>query len=103
MAFVTEELTFSLRNDLTSADTSTLWIEIERENQKNFLIGGCYREWGDADLTSPKNISEDHQLERLEKITREISVATAEGKDFVFLGDINFDMEKSVYKRKKLF
>ena len=54
MAFVTESITFKPRNDLSSADTSTLWIEIERDKKKNLLIGGCYREWGDQDLTSPK-------------------------------------------------
>ena len=94
MAFVSENLPFSHRKDLSSADTSTLWLEIERENKANYLIGGCYREWGSADLSSPKNISEDHQLARLQNITKTLQTATSEKKDLVFLGDINFDMKK---------
>ena len=58
-----------------------------------------------ADLSSPKNISEDHQLERLQNVINALEKSTSEKKDILFLGDINFDMDKwnqNSYKWKNL-
>ena len=48
MAFVSDEIAFKMREDLSSADVSSLWIEIERKNHKNLLVAGVYREWGNV-------------------------------------------------------
>ena len=71
MAFVSSEIDFKLRNDLSSADVSSLWLEIEREHHKNLLIAGVYREWGNANNPT-KNRSKDQQIERIVKIEKQI-------------------------------
>ena len=71
MAFVSNEINFKMREDLSSADISSLWIEIERKHHKNVVIAGVYREWG-----KPGNIlkdrSKEQQKDRLNKLNDQI-------------------------------
>ena len=74
MAFVADEIEFKIRNDLSSADVSSLWIEIERQHHKNLLIAGVYREWGN--VNNPiKNRSKEQQIQRIVKTEDQIKKA----------------------------
>ena len=94
MAFVSDNISFKFREDLSSPDASVMWIEIERKNKKNVLIAGVYREWGYDDKNHPKNRSIDKQKERLQIITNSIAMAYAERKEIILTGDINLDMKR---------
>ena len=69
-----------------------MWLEIERENKKNVLVAGVYREWGSEDRSQPKNKSITQHKERLEIITKSLDKAVSEKKEIVLAGDLNFDM-----------
>ena len=66
MALVSQNIKFKRRDDLTTPDVSTLWLEIERENHSNILLANVYREWGNSDPSSYKNQSDAHKLKRFE-------------------------------------
>ena len=59
---------------------STLWIELIKNNSKNILCCGVYREWNRPD---PK--------EDAEVIIKQFESATKEGKPTVILGDMNLN------------
>ena len=93
MAFVQTHLNVEVRSDLMSTDLSTIWIEIIREEQKNVLCSGIYREW-------TKN-----QTEELELICSKVKQAATEDKPMIVMGDTNLDSdqwEESEYRCKKL-
>ena len=73
-----------IRDDLSSADFPSLWIELENESGKNVICAGFYREW------SPKGDgSIQAQVKSIEIFTRQIEVATLEGKSILIMGDAN--------------
>ena len=94
MAFIKRNTPYKFREDLSSPDSSVMWVEIERENKKNVLVAGVYREWGYEDRTQPKNRSIDQQKERLEIIISSLSKAFLERKEIIITGDINLEMNK---------
>ena len=60
MAFISEEIDFQMRSDLSSGDMSSLWIEIDKPNHKNIILCGVYRRWGDKnsdEISSEKQIN----------------------------------------------
>ena len=77
-----------IRNDLTSTDFPSLWVEIENEKGKNIICGGYYREWapgGDKSVES--------QVQAITVFTSQIEDAVAEQKSVVILGDANLCAE----------
>ena len=74
----------NIREDLMSTNFPSIWIEINREHQKNLLICGFYREWNRDGL---KN--ETDQLNRLKHFSEQIQKATLENKVLVIMGDAN--------------
>ena len=81
MAFITKNIPYKFREDLSSPDASVMRIDIERENKKNILVAGVYREWGSEDRSHPKNRSIDQQKERLGIIIDSLAKAHAENKE----------------------
>ena len=41
--YVSQKLTYTLREDLHNSDLETIWIEVQQTNTKPFLIGTWYR------------------------------------------------------------
>ena len=73
-----------IRQDLTSADFPSIWLELENTNQKNMIIGGFYREWSPGGVKSIKA-----QVEAMRVFTNQIEQAAAENKNIIILGDAN--------------
>ena len=40
MVFISKQLTVRVRHDLMSDDVSSIWLELDRANQKKFLVCG---------------------------------------------------------------
>ena len=74
----------SIRNDLTSMDFPSLWIEVENSAGVNSICGGFYREW----TPNGKNTIEA-QVGAMEVFTDQIERAASETKNLVILGDAN--------------
>ena len=73
-----------IRQDLTSADFPSIWLELENTNQKNMIIGGFYREWSPGGVKSI-----EAQVEAMRVFTNQIEQAAAENKNIIILGDAN--------------
>ena len=80
MAFISDLIQYTLREDLSNVHASSLWLELPRKNKKNILICNIYRQWGDRTI--------DPQKERLETIITAIKSAKAEDKEIMLIGDI---------------
>ena len=94
MAFVSNTLDFKMREDLSSADISSLWIEIERKHHRNVVIAGVYREWGKSGAIL-KNRSKDQQKDRLMKLNDQIKRAKNNSNEVALIGDFNICMDKT--------
>ena len=57
----------------------TIWIEIEREHEKNVIVGGIYRTWS------------DQQPLDLDIILSQIGRASSDNFPLLIMGDINLD------------
>ena len=93
MAFVSNALQTQVRVDIMEDQLQTLWLEISRQNQKNILVGGIYREWSDSEESD------------LEQISSQVKKAMTEGKPTIVIGDMNFDTLKwddNDYRCKRL-
>lgn len=79
----------SIRNDLTSTEFPSLWLEIENAASKNIICGGFYREWAPGGLrTTPA------QIEAILCFTNQIERATHENKTVIIVGDANLCSDK---------
>ena len=97
MAFVSDQIQYTLREDLSNPHSSCLWLELPRKNKKNILLCNVYRQWGDRTI--------DPQKERLESIMTSLESAKAEDKEIMIIGDINLCMDiwdDADYKLKSL-
>lgn len=81
--------TTKVREDLMVGSFPSIWIELDREKEKNLLIGGFYREW-----SRKGDNSQARQVEALKAFTNQIERAANEGKFLVLLGDANLCSEK---------
>ena len=78
-----------IRNDLTSPDFPSIWVELENNQGANTVCGGFYREW------APKGIDTiEAQVKAMEVFTSQIENAAAENKNLILLGDANLCSEK---------
>ena len=88
------------RKELMTSQFPSIWLELERSNEKNLIIGGFYREWTrNLDNTMPT------QLMNLKKFTEQIEEIAREKKPIVILGDANLCTNKwdnEDYKLKQL-
>ena len=84
MAFVNTNLNFKVRSDIMSKDLSTIWIEVIRDQQKNVLCGGIYREWTGG-LEEPED---------LKRLCSQVKTAAQEEKPLILIGDTNFDADQ---------
>ena len=78
-----------IRNDLSSNDFPSLWIEVENTTGKNIICGGFYREWapgGDNSIPA--------QTKSMQVFTSQIEKAAAENKSIIITGDANLCSEK---------
>ena len=73
-----------IRNDLTSTDFPSLWIEVENSQGVNSICGGFYREWAPNG-----NNSIEAQVGSMEAFTDQIERAASENKNLIILGDAN--------------
>ena len=82
-ALIRKDLKFKIRDDIMINNLSTIWIELIKNNSKNVLCCGVYREWNRSD---PK---EDAEL-----IISQFHKATMEKKPTVIIGDMNLNSKK---------
>ena len=87
-----------IREDLMSSEFPTIWLEITRNNQKNLLVCGFYREW-----TRNGNNTENEQSLRLKIIIDQMERATRENKSTIMLGDANLCAHKWDEEDYRLF
>ena len=73
-----------IRQDLTSKNFPSLWLELENEAGKNILCGGFYREWAPG---GDKSI--EAQVKSMKIFSNQIECASHEDKSIVILGDAN--------------
>ena len=81
--------TTTIREDLMEGSFPSIWIEVERENERNLLVCGFYREWTRKGVNS-----QGGQMEALKSFTTQIERAANEGKSLVLMGDANLCSEK---------
>ena len=79
LALVHHSLKAKLRSDLMTHEVFTIWIEIEREHEKNVIVGGIYRTWS------------DQQPLDLDIILSQIGRASSDNFPLLIMGDINLD------------
>ncbi len=78
-----------IRNDLTSKNFPSLWVELENDRGPNFICGGFYREWAPNGETTIAA-----QVEAMEIFTEQIERAAAENKQLIIMGDANLCSER---------
>jgi len=88
-----------IREDLSSKDFPSLWIELVNDTGRNVLCGGFYREWAPK---GEKSISA--QVTSMKIFTRQIETATQENKSILIMGDANlcnlkWDTQGYVYRK----
>ena len=86
LCLVQEEMKeeIKIREDLMSDRFPSIWVELDRKNEKNVIIGGFYREW-----TRNGESSYEKQMENLRIITEQFEKVTEEEKGVIILGDAN--------------
>ena len=91
ICLVDKDLNMSIkqRKDLMDNGLQSIWIELERKNKKNLLIGGFYREWG----KTAEEKSLDNQENRLSAFLNQMERAARENKEICVLGDMNLDQK----------
>ena len=82
-ALIRKDMKFKIREDIMDINISTVWIELLKNNSKNVLCGGVYREWN---RPNPKQDAE--------VIIGQFQKATKENKPTVVLGDMNLNSKK---------
>ena len=73
-----------VREDLMSNEFPSIWCEEKRENGKNVLICGFYREWSSEGIRSA-----EAQRKSVSLFTKQIELASKENKSVIILGDAN--------------
>ena len=81
---------------LMSTDFPTIWLEYTSQKGAKFLIGGFYRVWTNAGITT-----EAEQLKRLKILNQQMELATEQSKRVIMLGDANVCAIKWSEKIKK--
>ena len=76
------DITVKIRKDLMRTDIQTIWVELQRKNARNILIGGVYRTWS------------DDQDGDSDKILAQAQKAKEENLPVMIVGDMNFDAKK---------
>ena len=72
-----------------SSKFPSIWLEIEREHERNILACGFYREWSvDGQKTNQL------QLASIKELTVQLETADSENVSIVMLGDVNLCAEK---------
>ena len=72
-----------------STDFPSIWCEISRENEKNYLLCGFYREWSHAGIKSNNN-----QLPGIKIFCSQVEKAKSENKKMILQGDANLCARK---------
>ena len=72
------------RRDLMTSEFPSIWCEENRENEKNVLICGFYREWSTDGIRSA-----EAQKKSINLFTDQIEKASKENKSIIILGDAN--------------
>ena len=90
----------TIRNDLTSPNFPSIWVEVKNNQGVNTICGGFYREWapGGEDTI-------EAQVRSMEVFTSQIESAANENKNLIILVDANLCSEKwdsPAYKYKRI-
>ena len=86
---IDKKITYKRRKDLESEHNCSIWIEVETDEKRTFLICGFYRQW-----TIPKKLRKTNQYtpsQRLKFLMDGFKKASKENKDIVSLSDTNID------------
>ena len=84
-----KDVMVKVRNDLSSPNLSSVWLEAGLKNHKKFLINQYYREWQQLGVQDSDSIPEQlsRWIEHLDIWERAIS----SGKEVISLGDYNLN------------
>ena len=72
-----------------SSEFPSIWMELQRSNEQNILISGCYREWTNEGL-----LSVEEQVKAVKILTSQMEKADSEKKPIIMLGDMNLCAKK---------
>ena len=79
-----ENTNIVVREDLMSNEFPSIWCEERRDNEKNVIIGGFYREWSTEGIRSA-----EAQRRSINLFTNQIENAARDNKNVIILGDAN--------------
>ena len=79
-----ENTNIVVREDLMSNEFPSIWCEERRDNEKNVIIGGFYREWSTEGIRSA-----EAQRRSINLFTNQIENAAKDNKNVIILGDAN--------------
>ena len=71
------------RTDLETADIEGLWLEVLIAKTRSILLGTLY---------NPPNSSQYHDAEFVAKFQDILEMATVQGKEVIFMGDLNCNL-----------
>ena len=78
-----------VRRDLMSTGFASIWLEYTDDLGDTLLMGGFYREWGEAG-----NYSRERQLKRLSVFMEQIQRASKLSRKVIVIGDGNIDRNR---------
>ena len=86
---IRQNIKYTRRKDLEDTGTSTVWIQVGIQGQKQFLIQALYRQYQRQGLKNSKSHKE--QTNRWTQIIEKWKIANKEGREVITLGDTNID------------
>ena len=91
MALVKNELNKEVTtvNNLMSANYPSIWLLLNKRNEKGIIIGGVYREWTHNGVKT-----NEEQMKNMEILTTQIDQAAEMNQNVIILGDVNLCANK---------
>ena len=86
---INKDIHYKRRKDLENEHNCSIWIEVETDERRTFLVAGFYRQW-----TIPKTLRKTNQYtpsQRLKFLMDGFKKASKENKDIISLSDTNID------------